>query len=177
MLCQRPHDANFAHFWAQDYTVCGPYISGTLERRRHAEHQVSPRHCPNSSQHLHIRQVNGYTVFTFVRPSVCLCALSPVLRGDVIMTSATTRRIYALSERLLVQHAMPIDRFDKSQLTQTDPRDEPRHARSPIGRYTEMDAECDRQATTVGRSVDNAWPCPPSSPCIVDRITMSVACL
>ena len=41
--------------------------------------------------------------------------------------------------------------YNKSQLTQTDPRDALRHARSTIALQTQCDAECDQYATVVGR--------------------------
>jgi len=40
-------------------------------------------------------------------------------------------------------------------MTQTDPRDALRHMQSPIAVYTKLDAECDQQATTVGKITGN----------------------
>ena len=41
--------------------------------------------------------------------------------------------------------------LNKSQMTLTDPRDELRHAQSPIALWTKLDDECYQQATVVDR--------------------------
>ena len=64
--------------------------------------------------------------------------------------------------------------YNKSQLTQMDPRNALPHAKSTIALYTEQDVQLDEQMT-----VDSAWSRPPSpnivndKPTAVDRLSHS----